>query len=110
MLVGSDGDLVLQALTLCGAPSPTNILVFNGDFVDRGHNGIEVLASLALLKLADPRSVLLLRGNHEDEQEMQGVEEGPVACKQMAWETRSRLNCTATNDVKIRTVNTATLL
>ncbi|KAL1523674.1 hypothetical protein AB1Y20_018608 [Prymnesium parvum] len=48
----------------CSAESP---LVFNGDFVDRGEHGIEVLCSLLLLKLAQPAAVVLLRGNHEDE-------------------------------------------
>ena len=36
-----------------------------GDFVDRGAWGVELLAVLAAWKLALPRSVLLLRGNHE---------------------------------------------
>jgi hypothetical protein len=41
-------------------------LVFNGDFVDRGPNGLEVLCTLLFLKLAYPDRVFLIRGNHED--------------------------------------------
>ena len=61
------GDSLARVLELCGPPSPTNHIVFNGDFVDRGTKGVEVLASLALLKACHPESVYLLRGNHEDE-------------------------------------------
>mmetsp|Transcript_30239 Transcript_30239/g.66308 ORF Transcript_30239/g.66308 Transcript_30239/m.66308 type:complete len:702 (-) Transcript_30239:612-2717(-) len=60
-------DSLEHVLALC-APSlgRGDVVVFNGDFVDRGAHGAEVLASLLLLKLAHPRSVVLLRGNHED--------------------------------------------
>jgi len=39
---------------------------FLGDFVDKGCFGVEVLYTLMRLKLANPKQVLLLRGNHED--------------------------------------------
>lgn len=39
---------------------------FLGDYVDRGQGGIEVLFALACLKLINPDSVILGRGNHED--------------------------------------------
>lgn len=55
-----------RVLELCGPPTARNLIVFNGDFVDRGENGMEVLASLALLKIAHPTSIFLVRGNHED--------------------------------------------
>ena len=42
-------------------------MIFNGDFVDRGESSVEVLSSLLLLRHVDPRNVVLLRGNHEDE-------------------------------------------
>lgn len=41
-------------------------IVFDGDFVDRGRESLEVMCILLLLKLAFPRHVVLLRGNHED--------------------------------------------
>lgn len=42
------------------------IVVFDGDFVDRGESSLEVLASLLVLKMAHPDNVFLIRGNHED--------------------------------------------
>ncbi len=41
-------------------------MIFLGDYVDRGRYGIEVLYLLMILKLRNPTSVFLLRGNHED--------------------------------------------
>jgi len=46
--------------------SPDTYLVFLGDYGDRGSYGIEVLYTLMRLKLANPRQVLMARGNHED--------------------------------------------
>ncbi|GJQ12792.1 hypothetical protein GpartN1_g4583.t1 [Galdieria partita] len=48
-----------------GYPNCKNTLLFNGDYVDRGSWGVEVLLILCLLKLWEPRRVFLLRGNHE---------------------------------------------
>ncbi|KAL4428044.1 hypothetical protein ABPG75_002133 [Micractinium tetrahymenae] len=56
---------VCRMLEVMGNPSASNVLVFNGDFVDRGAWGLETLVLLAAWKLALPRSVFLLRGNHE---------------------------------------------
>jgi Ca2+-binding EF-hand superfamily protein/diadenosine tetraphosphatase ApaH/serine/threonine PP2A family protein phosphatase len=42
------------------------VVVFDGDFVDRGDQSVEVLCTLLILKLAHPKHVYLLRGNHED--------------------------------------------
>lgn len=40
-------------------------ILFLGDFVDRGQYSIEVLIFLLSLKLNFPKSVFMLRGNHE---------------------------------------------
>ncbi|XP_044525196.1 serine/threonine-protein phosphatase with EF-hands 1 [Gracilinanus agilis] len=49
-----------------GLPSGNNRYVFNGDFVDRGENSMEVLMVLFALFLVFPNDVYLNRGNHED--------------------------------------------
>ena len=49
-----------------GQPSHTNRFVFNGDFIDRGEYGVEVLTALLAYYLALPAAVYLGRGNHED--------------------------------------------
>ncbi|EFJ50937.1 hypothetical protein VOLCADRAFT_103728 [Volvox carteri f. nagariensis] len=56
---------VAHMLKEIGYPSPTRVLVFNGDYVDRGSWGVELLTLLCCLKCAAPNSVYLLRGNHE---------------------------------------------
>ncbi|CAG9464490.1 unnamed protein product [Pedinophyceae sp. YPF-701] len=52
-------------IELAGEPSEELVYVFNGDFIDRGAWGVELLACLAAWKLALPHHVVLLRGNHE---------------------------------------------
>jgi hypothetical protein len=41
------------------------VLVAAGDIVDRGSWGVELFLAVAVMKLAVPSRVLLLRGNHE---------------------------------------------
>lgn len=41
-------------------------MVFLGDYTDRGANDVEVLSLLLSLRIENPTSVHLLRGNHED--------------------------------------------
>ncbi|KAF0696477.1 Aste57867_12772 [Aphanomyces stellatus] len=51
--------------TTNGLPSIKNKYLFNGDFVDRGLFGTEVMMTLLCFKLLYPDGVYLNRGNHE---------------------------------------------
>ncbi|XP_061118145.1 serine/threonine-protein phosphatase with EF-hands 2-like [Conger conger] len=49
-----------------GLPSVEKPYVFNGDFVDRGKDSIEILLILFAFLLVFPNDIHLNRGNHED--------------------------------------------
>lgn len=42
------------------------LILFDGDFTDRGSYSLEVLQILMTLKIENPENVYLVRGNHED--------------------------------------------
>jgi len=56
---------LLKLFEVNGRPNEENPYCFNGDFVDRGKYGCEVLLTLLMLKICYPKSVILNRGNHE---------------------------------------------
>lgn len=55
----------ITVLDMAGEPSPLNKIVFNGDIVDRGPHGVEVLFTVFCMVLAYPEYVYINRGNHE---------------------------------------------
>ncbi|KAM2487488.1 serine/threonine-protein phosphatase 7 long form homolog isoform X1 [Malus sylvestris] len=56
---------LLFLLNDAGFPSENRLYIFNGDYVDRGAWGIETFLILLAWKVFLPKSVYLLRGNHE---------------------------------------------
>jgi hypothetical protein len=46
--------------------APRFVMVFCGDYVDRGYHGAEVLALVLALRARNPGRVFLAHGNHED--------------------------------------------
>ena len=57
---------VFHVFDINGTPSLENRYLFNGDFVDRGPRGVEIVTVLMAWALARPGAVLLTRGNHEE--------------------------------------------
>ena len=49
-----------------GLPSSSNVYMVNGDIADRGPHAAEIFLILCIFKLADPGSVFINRGNHEN--------------------------------------------
>lgn len=67
------GDIHAQFFDLIemffvGGDVPDVNYVFMGDYVDRGHHGVETFLLLLALKVKYPTRVTLLRGNHESRQ------------------------------------------
>jgi len=56
---------LFEILTLAGYPSINNMYLFNGDLVDRGPHGPEVIFAVYAMKIALPNHVFINRGNHE---------------------------------------------
>ncbi|KAJ3194573.1 NADH dehydrogenase [ubiquinone] flavoprotein 1, mitochondrial [Irineochytrium annulatum] len=56
---------LLNIFKLNGRPSPTNMYLFNGDFVDRGSFSVECMMTLLTYKVLYPDALFLSRGNHE---------------------------------------------
>ncbi|ORX90653.1 putative phospho protein phosphatase [Basidiobolus meristosporus CBS 931.73] len=56
---------LLNIFELNGKPSPTNIYLFNGDFVDRGSFSLEVIFTLLAYRWLYPGALFMTRGNHE---------------------------------------------
>lgn len=55
---------LLELFKIGGQPPYTNY-IFMGDYVDRGHNSVEVFLFLIALKVRYKNRITLLRGNHE---------------------------------------------
>ena len=55
--------------TINGLPPPANQYFFNGDFVDRGYYGVEIVLTIFAFKLLYPDAVHMNRGNHECRQQ-----------------------------------------
>ena len=70
-----------------GEPSRNNAYLFNGDIADRGKHALEIFLLLLAYQLADPRSIYINRGNHEQ----RDLNERPfTAGGGFAWELRGK--------------------
>lgn len=60
------GQDLFSIFTINDLPSEQNHYLFNGDLVDRGDFGCEVVLTVLIFKLLYPNCVHINRGNHED--------------------------------------------
>ena len=60
-LIDNENEILTNDLRL----RPGNRIVVLGDFVDRGPQGLELSLFLFLLKILNPETVTILKGNHE---------------------------------------------
>lgn len=44
-----------------------NVYLFNGDLIDRGGSGYQIVYALCLFLMVEPECVYVNRGNHESE-------------------------------------------
>ena len=91
---------ILELLQVWTLGTTNRVIVFDGDFVDRGRHSTTVLVTLLLLKLSHPRQVYLLRGAHEDtmtactysfRDEIEGLYSDDYEQAAAIWESTGRL-------------------
>ncbi|ORY26050.1 putative phospho protein phosphatase [Naematelia encephala] len=99
---------VINLLSILKPPSETHMIVFNGDFVDRGSWSVEVALSLFAYKWLYPHRVFLNRGNHEtnDMNKVYGFE---GECKTKLGEMTYKLFADVFTALPLATLLTASL-
>ena len=82
---------LFSIFTINDLPSAENHYLFNGDLVDRGDFGVEVVLTVLVFKLLYPGSVHINRGNHED----RAQNETAVGASPWLASCRSRVHLTS---------------